>query len=349
MPAPPKPAPPRLFGSNASQREAARGEQSLRLTWNSVTDANGYNLRFGPSDVRSNTLQGGTFGSLSRNTQYVIRVQAFNDDGASDWSDPTTIYTRPAQPRNLRLAGSFDSRNHNSLEIEWDIAASSPAYDVEVNGTVTASLSLPNPVTLGSPSFVFAPNQRQIIRIRARDNANGGVSFWSDNGGGQDSLDTVTRPNPTLDIGRVRIDMFGHGVRVIWKVDAPAAWSASSVLMREEGGATDRLTAILHAVDGQSDYAFNDLAYRYGSARLYSAKVVIPRASVPGDVLGADNESIGDPQIRVALPISLLPVIAKHGQSRTSATQREDSLSLGTKAQPAFPTLSPWGNSNRES
>ena len=321
----------------------------MRLTWNSVTGADGYNLRFGSSDVRSNAPQGGTFGALSRNTQYVIRVQAFNDDGPSDWSDPTTIFTRPAQPRNLRLAGSPDSRNHNSLEIEWDIAASAPAYDVEVNGTVTASQNLPNPATLGSSSFIFLPNQRQIIRVRARDNANGGVSFWSDNGGGQEPLDTVTRPNPTLDINRVRIDMFGHGVRLIWKVDAPDSWGASTVLMREEGGATDRLAAFLHAVEGQSDYAFNDLAYRYGSARLYSAKVVVPRASVPGDVLGTDNESIGDPQIRVALPISLLPVIARHGQSQSPATQGEGSLSMGTKAQPAFPTSSPWGNSNRES
>jgi len=341
MPVPPKPDPPRLFGSSASQREASRREQSLVLTWDSVAGADGYNLRFGSSDVRSNASQGGTFGALSRNTQYEISVQALNDDGPSDWSDPTTIFTRPPQPRNLRLAASVDSRSHDSLEIKWDIADTAPAYDVEVNGTVTDNLSLANPVRLGSPRFVFLPNQRQVIRLRARDNANGGVSFWSDNGGGQVLLDTVTRPNPTLEIRRVRMDMFGHGVRLIWQVDAPGSWSAMSVLTREEGGSTDEMTEVPHTTDGEAEYAFNDLAYRYGSVRIYSAKVVVPRASVPGDVLGTDNESHGDPQVRVSLPISLLHTSAHSRQTQSSGERAQDSLSIGTKVQPTFPSSSP--------
>ncbi len=346
MPAPPKPNPPRLFGSSPSQREASRREQSLVLTWDSVSGANGYDLRFGSSDVRSNVSQGGTFGALSRNTRYEVRVRAFNDDGASDWSDPANIATRPARPVNLRLTGSPESRRHNSLEITWNIADTPPTYDIEINSTVTTGVSLSAPARLGTPSFTFLPNQRQTIRLRARDNANGGVSFWSDHGSGQFPLDTATRPNPSVEIRRVRIDMFGYGVRLVWKVDAPSTWTATSMLIRNEGASSDEIHEVPHAANGVAEYTFNDLDYRYGTVRLYSAKVVVPRASVPGDVLGSDNESIDNPEVGVSLPISLLSA-STHGRDAQSGSG-ENSLTIGTSTQPRFPSTSPWVSSDRE-
>ena len=93
----PQPAPPRLWGQTASERELARGPDRVRLSWAIVSGATSYGLRVdgGPERIEPPDV---TVSGFDANTLHTFEVRVHDATGSSPWSAPFETVTRPPTP-----------------------------------------------------------------------------------------------------------------------------------------------------------------------------------------------------------------------------------------------------------
>ncbi len=307
---PTKPAPPFLYGSDDVEKEKSRGSDYLRMAWGTVSDADSYDLRVEAVGVWSDVSQGFKVVALQPNTRYKVKLKAVNAEGESPWSDSLEIHTRPATPENLRLKDQADSRGQNYLKLVWDLAQGAVTYDLKVNDTpeivgITPTFELRGPD--------IKPNEKYTLKVRSRDDQNGGVSFWSS------FFVTVTRP-PRPKAPKVDIDALGGaGVVVSW--NESTQFHGGNKAFIKLHGLPDTGNDPSGA-DRPLSGSFDDYTCAYGVIRRYHLQVVVPRYAVPDDILGAENKSFqGD--IAVANSGLTRPVDVKpKPQDATSETSR---------------------------
>lgn len=93
----PQPGSPRLWGNNASEIEEARGVDRIRLTWDEIAGADGYELRVdgGVGSPAAPDVEPIGFGP---NSLHKFEVRAHDANGWSMWSAPFETVTRPLTP-----------------------------------------------------------------------------------------------------------------------------------------------------------------------------------------------------------------------------------------------------------
>lgn len=317
MPVPPKPAPPVLFGSTNAEREASRRASALRLTWTDVADADRYDIRFGASDDRLNATKGVFLGGLQANQHQQVRVRGFsNADGAGPWSDPATIATRPDKPFPPFLQSPAD-RQHDRLILTWNTVNGIATYDLRVNGAeFPAPVQRPYTLDHLPDNTPVSPNVAYVVAIRARDDAVGGVSEWSDN-----SAPLVTRPPHPAAPSRAPYDLAGWGIVLKWLLSDAfnGGTSAFIRLFRDMDSETNK-----KLLDGQLDpngqpipgglkeSRFVDSKQRMSALKTYRIQLIVPPAATPAPIPDEDgtnptgeNRSFPSPDLALRYPFYL--------------------------------------------
>lgn len=316
MPAPQKPNPPDVFGSSAAERETSREANALRLDWADVATATSYDVLFGDADLRTGAAKGTFLRGLGPNQHHRTRLRAVNAEGASDWSDPATFATRPDRPSPPMLPAPATDRRHDALTLAWREVNGVREYELRVNGAML-------PGTVNTPFLLRAlpggsgllPNERYEVCIRARDDAVGGVSEWSDPGV------FATRPPPPPAPQRTPYDLSGWGIVLKWSVpDTFSGWRAAFIRLtrRADGVVVTRLDGSAVA-GGYKDHRLVDSQQRMASVKEYSLQTVVPAAATPAPIPedGGENRSfVSEPLeaqypifIRSLRPVRLLPAV----------------------------------------
>ncbi|WP_428305435.1 hypothetical protein [Lacipirellula sp.] len=282
-----------------------------------VADADTYDIRFGAEDVRQNASKGVFLGGLLANQHQQVRVRGVSAaDGAGTWSDPATIATRPDKPGPPFLQSPAD-RRHDRLILTWNEVNGIAIYDLQVNGIEFAAI-VQRPYTFDHlPDNTPArPNVGYVVAIRARDDAVGGVSEWSDN-----SAPLVTRPPHPASPSRAPYDLTGWGIVLKWSLtDAfNGGTSAFIRLFRDMDSETNK-----KLLDGQFDSngqpipgglkesRFVDSKQRMSAVKTYRMQLIVPPAATPAPIPDEDgtnptgeNRSFPSPDLALRYPFYL--------------------------------------------
>ncbi|WP_372516728.1 fibronectin type III domain-containing protein [Paenibacillus silviterrae] len=146
--------------------EAAVYSDSVRLFWNDVQDATTYQIEVDGAIIENGVNTNYTHSNLLPSTSHKYRVRAQNGDLFSEWTNLVTLWTTPIIPTNI-VANSTSS----AITLNWTSVAGATGYDVEVNGTTTATST--NSFTKNN----LSPNTSHIFRIRAKNV--GSTSEWT--------------------------------------------------------------------------------------------------------------------------------------------------------------------------
>ncbi len=150
------------------QNIAAKATSSaIALTWDSVVDAQYYDVEADGNVIDNGGSIAFTHSNLAPNVEHTYRVRAREDLGAGDWSEPLKIKTLLETPVNLQAKAT-----DITITITWDSVVGATSYDVELLGVKTVKFSGPEGVIDG-----LKPNTRYSYRVMAR--CEGNESEWS--------------------------------------------------------------------------------------------------------------------------------------------------------------------------
>ena len=154
----------------------ASTDTSATVSWNAVTGAKGYDVRFNNS-VYAVTGTSKTFTGLTPNTDYKYQVRTKDANGAGEYGAEQTVRTTPKAPTAVTVTA-----NENSMTLSWGAVAGATGYDVLFNGTVY-------PVTGTSKTFTgLSANVGYTYQVRVK-NADGASTYCT-------SKSTKTAPIP---------------------------------------------------------------------------------------------------------------------------------------------------------
>ena len=131
---------PPAFAAPTNFQVASRTTNSMALSWNVVTDATGYRIRWKRSSdstySTSNlvTVFGGgstsrTISGLTTNTFYDFQIQAYNADQESVWEQSTIFSqsTYPGVPSSFRVT----SDTQTTVNLAWNAVTGASVYDLQ--------------------------------------------------------------------------------------------------------------------------------------------------------------------------------------------------------------------------
>jgi hypothetical protein len=299
----PTPSPPVLFGTSAAQIDASRTSDALRFDWTDVAGATTYDIRFGAADERTNVAKGSFLGGLPPNQIQIVRLRAVDGADVSAWSSAVSFATRPERP-SAPFLQSAANRGEDSLVFDWNIVNGIPDYELLVNSVMWPALVQP-PFSLtslpgGGP---LLPNTKYDISVRARDDAGGGISEWSD------VATFVTRPPRPDAPTRVHADLLGWGIVMRWEVsDAFNNGTNSFVrLFRDTGGVFgEKLLDGESSPGGRRTSRYVDIRQRMSIEKTYRLQAVIPAGAAPAPIPaahgGPENQSFESPPLIAKFP-----------------------------------------------
>ncbi len=116
-------------------------ENSAVISWNTVSGATGYDLKFNGSNY-SVSANSKTVTGLAPNTSYNYQVRSKNANGVSEYSPVQSVRTTPKAPGT-----SSAVTNENSATLNWDAVAGATGYDVLFNGKSYSVTSPPQIIT----------------------------------------------------------------------------------------------------------------------------------------------------------------------------------------------------------
>ena len=149
---------------------ATGADDSITLTWDAVSGAEGYDIDMDGSTVPDIATTTYTFGGLSSNTQHTFKVKAKNSSGTSAWSTPlvkSTQFNGYSVPVHIS-AISRDS----SVTLLWSTVDNATGYDIEADGNVTADIQGTSYLQSGISS-----GTQHTYRVRAKQG--NVISNWS--------------------------------------------------------------------------------------------------------------------------------------------------------------------------
>jgi hypothetical protein len=157
---------------------------TITLSWGAVTGAAGYELMTDGQLVNLRNSLTHSITDLEPSTSYTLRLRAYNEAGASDWSEANTIMTNegiPGVPINIigksvtdvsAVTGSAISVTGSAISLKWDGPEGAVSYEVEDENGVISAADI-NEIIIGN----LLPGEQYIFRVRALTAA--GAGAWS--------------------------------------------------------------------------------------------------------------------------------------------------------------------------
>lgn len=151
---------------------AASTETTATVTWNKVTGAAGYIVRFNNSDIHCKATDTSyTSTGLKPKTSYSYQVCCKSADGSGSFSTSRSIITKaqiPPAPTNITK-----SSTENSATVSWGGVSGATGYDVYFNGSTYG-------VTTTSKTFTgLAANTSYTYKVRSKS-ADGVSAYGAD-------------------------------------------------------------------------------------------------------------------------------------------------------------------------
>lgn len=144
-----------------------RTEASIRLTWETVPGATGYDVYADDlliADIAATTY---VHSGLLPDSMHVYRVRAKVDSYAGAWSEKQIVYTMLPAPKAISAESLEDT-----ITLHWEEIPGASGYEVEIDGITCES----NTHEFIHPSL--APDTVYTYRIRAVNDR--GASLWSE-------------------------------------------------------------------------------------------------------------------------------------------------------------------------
>lgn len=304
------PDPPFLSGSE----DQSRGQDFLVIGWTNTSDASKYEV-FCNQTVHEYPSESSpfvtTFSGLAQNTEHELKVRCTYTGGDTIFSSSIVQFTRPKTPTFLLLAPPEDSSRHSDrLHLTWELIPGVPTYDLDRGGTLDSAVTWQViGVGGGQPDQAaawvesLAANTQYDFMVRARDDARGGASNWSDQ-----AFSAFTRP-PTPAIPRISSRT---GQRIVISLTAVPTFPDSTGAHIQLGKAIAEEPTI-HVVHDQPslDPSQFDEHVSIPSLRLiYYSRTTVPRDG------GLDVSFWSDP------PVEIVPLYTAAGLSETVLRRR---------------------------
>ena len=281
---------------------ASRESGSIAASWDGVTGATGYDVRYSTDDgatwTKAATNQTETTYTLSgadNSLAYVIGVRAVNSGGESGWTDSDTVpaVSQPAQAPG-KVTNLSASREKGGITVSWDAVAGATKYHItySTDGEASWSLAAAEHTTNGITISNADASLPYIVGVRA-----GNSVGWS---GWVNSRDVPAVPQqPAQAPGKVTNLSASRGngnITVSW--DAVAGATKYHITYSTDGGASWSLAAAEHTTNGITiSNADASLPYivgvRAGNATGWSSWVnskEVPAGSSSGNDQGASAQ-----------------------------------------------------------
>lgn len=157
-----------VFGT-PSNVKAEAADTNISLSWDSVAEANGYDIEAFGIILDNGTDTSCIFSGLVPNTEHAFKVRAKNGDVTSEWCQQINIstYALPAT-RNVTFTSTI-----NTITASWQAVSDSTSYTLDINGTVVDNVT--------TTSYTFEnldSNSQYIIKVKANNNT--GTSAWNE-------------------------------------------------------------------------------------------------------------------------------------------------------------------------
>ncbi len=188
--------------------------ERIRLTWvDNSNNEDGFSIRRDSQTSYTNVAANTTsfvVNNLAPDTQYCFTVRAYNDDGASDWSNQVCATTNagepiPNKPTNLQVTAQGQSQ----IRLNWTDASSNELGFMVKQDNATSYPDVPANVTTFTASGLSA-GTRYCYQVAAYNSS--GVSDWSN------QACTTTQSNPPAAPTNVQVQpLDANRMRVTWQ------------------------------------------------------------------------------------------------------------------------------------
>ena len=173
-----------------SNLQTTRSAGQIAVSWDAVTDATGYDVRYSwdykanwTTDATNHTSTSKTITGLDNSLHYYVAVRAVNAHGGGNWVESDEIQTTgtlPAAPASVTIA----SRVSTSFTINWDSVNGATSYNVNLTDNGGSSWSrvkssvTSTSFTVNSTSYSgFNANATYIASVQAVNTH--GWSWWT--------------------------------------------------------------------------------------------------------------------------------------------------------------------------
>jgi fibronectin type 3 domain-containing protein len=205
---------------------------SIRITWNTVSNATGYDVYYtidssssSPIFVSTVTNPLYTHSNLQSDTTYFYFIKAKNSAGYSEYSSPASAKTQLIQKPSAPTGVTAKAQSSSSIIVSWDSVSDAISYDVYY--TVGSSSTKSLPINVTNTSYTHSSLQSETIYnyfIKAKNSAGDSDDFSS-------AASATTQAPP------------------VTKPAAPTGVKASYV------SSTNRVTVSWDAVSGATSYS----------------------------------------------------------------------------------------------
>jgi len=147
-----------------------RTANSISLSWDAVDGAAEYLITFNAQTILTNT-NSITLGNLTSNTEYIITVQARNENSISGKSDALIVRTLQA-PFAAVTGLRYTNRTNSSITLAWDSLSGIDSYEVMFGEEIISLLG--SEITISG----LEPGTQHTFAVRAYSAEN--IGEWSD-------------------------------------------------------------------------------------------------------------------------------------------------------------------------
>lgn len=156
-----------IFGKPSNLR-AVPTNTSIKLTWEKVENATGYDLLLDGEILNIGESLSYNHTGLEPYSWHNYRVRARHGSFLGEWSEPLTISTVLGIPGNVKT----ETRS-NQILLSWDSVTGATGYEIEADGIIFDNGSK---ITFSHTGLL--PNTKHVYRIRAKNTQ--AVSEWSE-------------------------------------------------------------------------------------------------------------------------------------------------------------------------
>ncbi|HEX2927139.1 MAG TPA: fibronectin type III domain-containing protein [Ruminiclostridium sp.] len=257
------------------------GINNMKITWDAVTGATGYDIEADGKVVSTGTVNSYTYGGLQAETTHTYRVRVKNAGGTGEWSNSASAVTLPNPPEAPEISDT--KATQTEISISWDAVAKADSYEIEADGK-----TIDTGTNTAYTDKNLTPDTTHKYRVRAQ-NA-GGSSDWST------VTEVKTLPNPPEIPKNLKADPTRTTMTLTWDT----ADRAEGYCLEIDGVACDMGKANTYTqkdLTANTAHTYRISAYNVGGASGWSEPVKIKTwpeiPATPANIIGtAENTSV---------------------------------------------------------